>query len=283
MVTPSVLGVEPLTFTEIQVVVEGTPIGLDRVGLAPQQTLRLEPRPGQFMLVDPRVKLPAHSLFYITYTLILDLTYGDFDALFTGDAGIEQEEDLIAAGRVPDVELLQVGHHGSSDATSAEFLRVSSPEAAVIQVGADNSYGHPTGEVLARLREYGAKVYRTDLQGEISFTSDGSGYQASGTSTGTGAASEPSAPRTEQLPDTTQTQEPAPTPEPTPETSEVEPQPATGTGGPSGTGATGDLNCSDFSNQEEAQAVLDRDPSDPNNLDGEGDGVPCESLPSGTG
>jgi beta-lactamase superfamily II metal-dependent hydrolase len=145
-------------------------------------------------------------------SLILDLTYGDFDALFTGDAGIEQEEDLLAAGRVPDVELLQVGHHGSSDATSAKFLRVSSPEAAVIQVGADNSYGHPTGEVLARLGEYGAKVYRTDPRGEISFTSDGSGYQASSTSTGTGAASEPSAPRTEQLPDTTQTQEFAPTP-----------------------------------------------------------------------
>ncbi len=215
-------------------------------------------------------------------SLILDVTYGDFDALFTGDAGIDQEEDLLASGRVPDVELLQVGHHGSSDATSAKFLRVSSPEAAVIQVGADNSYGHPTGEVLARLGEYGAKVYRTDLRGEISFTSDASGYQASDTSTGTGA-SEPSVPRTEQLPDTTQTQEPAPTPEPTPETSEVEPQPVTGTGGTSGTGETGDLNCSDFANQEEAQAVLDRDPSDPNNLDGEGDGVPCESLPSGTG
>ena len=46
---------------------------------------------------------------------------------------------------------------------------------------------------------------------------------------------------------------------------------------------TGDLDCSDFETQEEAQEVLDADPSDPNYLDGEGDGIPCESLPAGSG
>ena len=76
-------------------------------------------------------------------SLVLDLTYGDFDALFMGDAEQDQEEDLLAAGRVPDVELLQVGHHGSSGATSEKFLQAASPEAAVIQVGADNSLRSP--------------------------------------------------------------------------------------------------------------------------------------------
>lgn len=178
----------------------------------------------------------------------MDLTYGEFDALFMGDAGIEQEADLLAAGRVSEVKLLQVGHHGSSDATSDEFLQVASPEAVVIQVGEDNSYGHPTAEVLSRLEEYGVEVYRTDLQGEVSFTSDGTSYEGS------------------ERPHSSAGQTPKPTPEPAADT---------------GTSSSNDLNCSDFAVQEEAQAVLDRDPSDPNYLDGDNDGIACESLPSG--
>lgn len=154
-----------------------------------------------------------------TSSLILDLSYGDFDALFMGDAGIEQEADLLAAGRVPEVELLQAGHHGSSDATSAEFLEAASPEAGVMQVGEDNPYGHPTQEVLSRLSEYGVEVYRTGLQGEVSFTKDGSSYEVS---------ERPESPAG-------QTPQPALGPAPQPEP---------------GTGSSGDLDCSDFATQE---------------------------------
>ncbi|WP_053057876.1 MBL fold metallo-hydrolase [Rubrobacter aplysinae] len=215
-------------------------------------------------------------------SLVLDLTYGDFDAVFMGDAEAEQEEELLAAGRVPDVEILQVGHHGSSDATSEEFLQAASPEAAVIQVGADNSYGHPTPEVLSRLREYGANVYRTDLRGEVSFRSDGSSYRAVGTGRGNRTAG-PSGQSTGS--GSRQTQAPASDPA----TGE-----SGGSGGVSGSGAStgssesssstgssspNEYNCSDFETWDEAQAVLEQEPSDPNYLDGEGDGIACESLP----
>lgn len=208
-------------------------------------------------------------------SLVLDLTYEDFDALFMGDAEAEQEEDMLTAGSVPDVELLQVGHHGSADATSEGFVRAASPETAVIQVGADNYYGHPTPEVLDRLRQYGAEVYRNDRQGEVSVESDGSGYTVSTSETSGATTTEqrtnrppredpPSATRSPGLPSTD--------PEPDAGGSSDSPSAA-------GSGDSNEYNCSDFETWEEAQAILDEYPGDPNYLDGEGDGIACESLP----
>jgi len=80
-------------------------------------------------------------------------------------------EDLSA-------EVLKVGHHGSTSSTSDSFLARVNPKAAIISVGADNDYGHPSNEVLTRLQSAGAKIYRTDEQGTITVTvtTDGGTY-----------------------------------------------------------------------------------------------------------
>ena len=70
-------------------------------------------------------------------------------------------------------DVLQCGHHGSKYSTSSEYLSVIKPTYAVMSVGADNKYGHPTPQVLKRLKNIGAKTYRTDINGTITCISDG--------------------------------------------------------------------------------------------------------------
>lgn len=106
-------------------------------------------------------------------SIVLRIVYGETSFLFTGDAEREEEQDIIEKGYELDSTVLKVGHHGSDTSTSYVFLREIMPEYAVISVGDDNSYGHPTEAVLSRLRDADVKVYRTDMQGDIVCTSDG--------------------------------------------------------------------------------------------------------------
>ncbi len=106
-------------------------------------------------------------------SLVLRVVYGDTSFLFTGDAGREEEQDILSAGYNLASTVLKVGHHGSESSTTYPFLREIMPEYAVISVGSGNPYGHPTEGALSRLRDAGAKVYRTDLQGDIICVSDG--------------------------------------------------------------------------------------------------------------
>jgi competence protein ComEC len=69
--------------------------------------------------------------------------------------------------------VLKVGHHGSSTSTSNDFLLAVSPRYAVISVGKDNDYGHPHPGTLAKLKAAGVQTYRTDLNGTVTFISDG--------------------------------------------------------------------------------------------------------------
>lgn len=91
------------------------------------------------------------------------------DILITGDMGSEMEKLLLKNHKLPELELLVVGHHGSKYSTCEELLAATTPEYAFISVGADNFYGHPTPEVLDRLDKYGCIVYRTDQNGTIIF------------------------------------------------------------------------------------------------------------------
>lgn len=87
--------------------------------------------------------------------------------LFPGDASRQAEYRLLAAGKDPACDVLVVGHHGSASATSAELLEAAKPALAVISCGADNPYGHPAAETLARLKKAGASVFRTDVNGTV--------------------------------------------------------------------------------------------------------------------
>lgn len=106
-------------------------------------------------------------------SIVLKVTFGDTSFLFTGDAEREEEQELLESGYDLESTVLKVGHHGSDTSTSYLFLRTVNPQYAVISVGADNTYGHPTEAVLSRLRDADVKTYRTDLQGTITAVSDG--------------------------------------------------------------------------------------------------------------
>lgn len=89
-----------------------------------------------------------------------------FDALITGDMSAESERRLAAAEKLPDIELLVAGHHGSRNSTSSELLETVKPETAIVSVGY-NKYGHPSRETLERLALNGIMVYRTDQAGSV--------------------------------------------------------------------------------------------------------------------
>lgn len=106
-------------------------------------------------------------------SIVMKLTYGNTSFLFAGDAECEEEQEIISAGYDLSADVLKVGHHGSDTSTSYVWLREIMPEYAVISVGKDNSYGHPTEAALSRLRNADVQVYRTDLQGDIIAVSNG--------------------------------------------------------------------------------------------------------------
>ena len=101
----------------------------------------------------------------------MKIEFGKTSFLFTGDAEELSENEVLNAGFDLKCDVLKIGHHGSSSSTSENFLKASNPSIAVISVGEDNTYGHPTDTVLSRLKE--TKIYRTDINGNIVITSDG--------------------------------------------------------------------------------------------------------------
>ena len=106
-------------------------------------------------------------------SIVLKIVYGDTSFLFTGDAERTTEQVMLAAEMDLSADVLKVGHHGSESSTTYPFLRDVMPQYAVISVGDNNSYGHPTDDVLSRLRDADVTVFRTDMQGDIYCTSDG--------------------------------------------------------------------------------------------------------------
>lgn len=109
---------------------------------------------------------------------VLHIEYMQFDALFTGDIGSGPEGLLTDSGMVPDVELLKVAHHGSRRSSSASFLEAASPGLAVIQVGAGNDYGYPHPQAIERITATDAELFRTDKDGSVIVTSDGTSWWA---------------------------------------------------------------------------------------------------------
>jgi len=105
--------------------------------------------------------------------LVLDLVLETNHFLFTGDIGSAQEKKLFSffASLKDQFKVLKVAHHGSNYSSSDLFLKTLKPQIAIIEVG-ENSYNHPHPEVLKRLNEIGAQIFRTDINGTIQFIYD---------------------------------------------------------------------------------------------------------------
>lgn len=116
-------------------------------------------------------------------SLIMIISVGETNAIFSGDAGSSVEKDILAIYRIdgdaesfsllPRCGLLKAGHHGSSTSTCAEWIDTFRPDYAVISCGRGNSFGHPHADVLDRLRRAGASVLRTDVSGDVIIFTDG--------------------------------------------------------------------------------------------------------------
>jgi beta-lactamase superfamily II metal-dependent hydrolase len=192
-------------------------------------------------------------------SIVLLLSFMGWDFLFTGDIQESVESNLVLCGLLSDIDFLKVAHHGSRYSTSAYFLLTTTPQISIISVGATNSYGHPTQEVLRRIgcAVPGSWILRTDIHGTIILSVDADAKAYYRTTTGVAPIvatcnnhSEPGNDRESGVP--------------------------CDCSGP-------DLNCSDFSTHAEAQRCYDYCKSqgygDVFRLDGDKDGSACESLP----
>lgn len=107
------------------------------------------------------------------YSAVIKLDYKDNKFLFTGDAESLSEEEIIKSNIDISSDVLKIGHHGSSSSTSSDFLDKVSPEIAIISTGKNNDYGHPHKETLSALKKRNITIYRTDIDGTVVLSSDG--------------------------------------------------------------------------------------------------------------
>lgn len=111
--------------------------------------------------------------------VVLRVTFGRVALLLDADAGDEEEAEIMASGANVRAQVLQVGHHGSARATSAEWLSAVRPSVAVISCSSHSRYGFPSRKVLDRLASFGARTYTTGGSGAVTITTDGSSVNVS--------------------------------------------------------------------------------------------------------
>lgn len=102
-------------------------------------------------------------------SLIIYSKIGGISWLFNGDASTHNELDLIKAFPKLKIDVLKVGHHGSNTSTHKTFLETVEPRYALISAGENNVYGHPTPDIIERLKAYDISLYRTDQDGAIEY------------------------------------------------------------------------------------------------------------------
>lgn len=137
-----------------------------------------EPIAGDTFDIGPLTAEVLHPSDTLTGDLNQDslsilFTYGDMDFLFTGDAYVEQEQEMLSRTDNLSVDFLQLGHHGSDTSSGEQFIQAVHPTYAIYSAGDGNSYGHPHQEVLDRLQSIDATIYGTDVHGNIVITTDG--------------------------------------------------------------------------------------------------------------
>lgn len=150
------------------------------------------------------------------YSVVLRLFHGKNSFLFMGDAETLSESEILSKGYELPADVIKIGHHGSDSSTSNAFLSAVHPQYAVISVGVDNSYGHPTPSTIKTLISSETKVYRTDENGTIVISSDGVTISTSfdKTQSVSDAESPISSPTIKPTPATSE-KTPLPTPKPT--------------------------------------------------------------------
>lgn len=152
------------------------------------------PQTGDFIDVDEALTIEVLSADENAQdnneaSIVLKMTYDQFSALLTGDAGIEMEEQMMLTQNVS-ATVLKAGHHGSNTSSSRQFIEQVRPEVAILSYGQNNSYGHPHAEVIESLRQVNSKIYGTAESGDIVITTDGKNYEVRANEwTGIGASS----------------------------------------------------------------------------------------------
>lgn len=154
---------------------------LEYLNLIDQKAILFEvAKTGSFISLDNSVKIQVLNSGDSAEdnneaSVVLKISYGTVDFLYTGDAGIEAEANMISKYNV-EAEVLKVGHHGSETSSSQAFINAVKPQVSVLSVGADNSYGHPDSVVVNRLKAIDSKIYSTAVSGDVIVTTDSKTY-----------------------------------------------------------------------------------------------------------
>lgn len=106
-------------------------------------------------------------------SIVMRLSFGAFTAMFTGDISEKEELAMLEAGVITPVTILKVPHHGSKYSSSQAFIEATKPKLVVVEVGENNSYGHPSSIITKRYDAVGARLFRTDINGETVVVTDG--------------------------------------------------------------------------------------------------------------
>ncbi|MBU1078182.1 MAG: MBL fold metallo-hydrolase [Spirochaetes bacterium] len=132
-------------------------------------------------LVDIKVLHPGKDWSYSdnpnNNSIVIKVKYKKVSFLFTGDIEEEVEYNILDSGEDLSATVLKVPHHGSDTSSSDAFLSAVDPETAVIMVGKNNKFGHPTPSILASYEDRNIKLFRTDYDGDVTFITDGSHYE----------------------------------------------------------------------------------------------------------
>ena len=107
------------------------------------------------------------------YSVVIKVTYGKVRMLYMGDAGKDSENEMLNKNYNVSADVVKVGHHGSSSASTQKFINSVGAQYAIMSVGSDNDYGHPNSQTIDRWERSGAQVIRTDIYGDIVLTTNG--------------------------------------------------------------------------------------------------------------
>ena len=107
------------------------------------------------------------------YSVVINLNHKNNNFLLCGDAETKVEKEMLNDNLLRDVDVLKAGHHGSSSSSSNDFLEKIMPEYFVVMCGEGNSYNHPSEKTIEKFASYSKNIYRTDINGNIIFLSNG--------------------------------------------------------------------------------------------------------------